>query len=207
MFTWEKTQPKPQTKPLFHTYFKGERGWEDKQTWEGWWCSSVTIEVVCVCVCEFVVTSHIAQVLLHGSRRLETCLWRKKWWLNRSFSLWQEKSYRSRSFFSVIWEMISVWEDGKNSLSAGKSAPCDKNEVWAYMYNLVDFWCVMQKVILHALWKSWVLKNHDASFSVTALQLKQWQLKILLVFHIGAFTVLLDCTCQSFSLQLWGRGT
>lgn len=26
----------------------------------------------------------------------------------------------------------------KNILSAGKSAPCDENEVWAYMYNLVN---------------------------------------------------------------------
>lgn len=34
---------------------------------------------------------------------------------------------------------MSVREDGKNNiLSAGKSASCDKNEVWAYMYDLVD---------------------------------------------------------------------
>ena len=34
---------------------------------------------------------------------------------------------------------MSVREDGKNNiLSAGKSATCDRNEVWASLYGSVD---------------------------------------------------------------------
>lgn len=150
--------------------------------------------------------------LVHAAQEQEpwNLFVKKEWRLNRSFRLWHEKSYISSSFL-VIWERESKWkrERGwKNIPSAGKSAPCDKNEVWAYMYDLVNIWCVIQKVRMQALENhELVLENHDASFRVIKLQLKQQQLGILLVFDIWAFTMLLDLIFQDFSLQLWGRGT
>lgn len=76
---------------------------------------------------------------------------------------------------------MNVREDGKNNtLSAGKSAACDKNEVWACMHHLIDIWCVIQKVSLQALENhELVLGNCGASFVITELQLKQQQLGML----------------------------